>query len=105
MRKNLRILIIDEDATMGELLGTALSRRGFRVAFAVDGLDAARRCESFQPDLVMLEELTPTTNVFGLYQLIKDSASPPKTITFSNKDLAEIEREIGPGGQKPYLVC
>jgi DNA-binding response OmpR family regulator len=50
-----RILVVDEDASDRELLARRLERHGFAVATARDGIEALRRIDADDPDLVLLE--------------------------------------------------
>jgi len=52
-----RILVVDDDPNDRELLARRLERHGFAVEEAQDGIDALRRIEAGEPDLVLLEVL------------------------------------------------
>jgi len=58
------ILVVDDDPNDRELLARRLERHGFAVEEARDGLDALRRIEAGEPDLVLLEVLM--SNMSGL---------------------------------------
>jgi len=52
-----RILVVDDDANDRELLTRRLERQGFAVDAARDGIEALRKIEDAEPDLVLLEVL------------------------------------------------
>jgi CheY-like chemotaxis protein len=54
-----RILVVDADANDRELLARRLERHGFSVTTARDGIEAMRRIESDDPELVLLEVMMP----------------------------------------------
>ena len=51
-----RILIIDDDADIREVVGEALEFAGYEVARAREGL---ARCRSFRPTLILLDLMMP----------------------------------------------
>ncbi|TMV47720.1 response regulator [Paenibacillus mesophilus] len=66
--KQSTILIIDEDATVGELLHSRLRMKGYEVYTADNGLDGLRLFKSLSPDLVITELSLP---VYDGYELIR----------------------------------
>jgi len=54
-----RILVVDADANDRELLARRLERHGFAVDTARNGIEALRKIEAAEPDLVLLEILMP----------------------------------------------
>ncbi len=53
------ILVIDDDASMRELLATALHLSGFVVATASNGADGLKRAREIQPAVVLLDLMMP----------------------------------------------
>jgi DNA-binding response OmpR family regulator len=54
-----RILVVDDDANDRELLARRLSKQGFDVSTASDGIEGLRRIETEDWDLVLLEIMMP----------------------------------------------
>ena len=54
-----RILVVDDDATVAEVVTTYLSRAGFPVERAADGTSALAAAGSRPPDLVVLDLTLP----------------------------------------------
>ncbi|MGH9178453.1 MAG: response regulator transcription factor [Acidimicrobiales bacterium] len=54
-----RILVVDDDATVAEVLGRYLEREGFAVDTAADGDAALRAAATASPDLVVLDLMLP----------------------------------------------
>ncbi|MDT7776317.1 MAG: two-component system, OmpR family, response regulator, partial [Pseudonocardiales bacterium] len=50
-----RVLVVDDEATLAELLSMALRYEGWDVRSAGDGLTAVRLAREFQPDSVVLD--------------------------------------------------
>ncbi len=54
-----RVLVVDDEATLSELLAMALRYEGWEVRTAGDGLGAVRTAREFQPDAVVLDWMLP----------------------------------------------
>jgi DNA-binding response OmpR family regulator len=54
-----RIMVVDDDRTLAEVVGRYLVRDGHRVECVHDGLAALRRIEEEPPDLVVLDLMLP----------------------------------------------
>ena len=57
-----RILVVDDEVQVNELLRDFLSGLGYIVKNAVSGREALRLAEIFQPDVVVLDILMPSMN-------------------------------------------
>ncbi|HKX68151.1 MAG TPA: DNA-binding response regulator, partial [Intrasporangium sp.] len=49
-----RVLVVDDEANLTELLGMALRYEGWEVRAAGSGMDAVRAAREFDPDAVVL---------------------------------------------------
>jgi CheY-like chemotaxis protein len=54
-----RVLIVDDEADIREVVSEALSFEGHEVLTAVDGISALRACYAHSPDLVLLDLMMP----------------------------------------------
>jgi CheY-like chemotaxis protein len=54
-----RILIVEDEPTNRYLLETALTHEGYEVAGAASGHEAMERVAAFDPDLILLDWMTP----------------------------------------------
>ena len=50
-----RVLVVDDEAMLADLLSQALRHEGWETATATDGLDALAKAASFHPDVVILD--------------------------------------------------
>jgi DNA-binding response OmpR family regulator len=57
-----RILIVDDDQAMRDMLKTFLEKQGYRVILASDGLEGLQQAESEDPDLIILDARMPGLN-------------------------------------------
>jgi two-component system OmpR family response regulator len=54
-----RVLVVDDEAYITDLVGTALRYEGFDVAVAASGREALTRAVEFRPDLLVLDVVLP----------------------------------------------
>jgi two-component system, OmpR family, response regulator VicR len=72
-----RILIVDDDGALSEVLRDKLVIEGFSVQCAMDADEALRASESFMPDLVLLDVMLPKRSGFELAPLVRQSRKVP----------------------------
>jgi DNA-binding response OmpR family regulator len=72
-----RILIVDDDGALSEVLRDKLIIEGFSVQCATDADEALRTSESFMPDLVLLDVMLPKHSGFELVPLVRHSRKVP----------------------------
>jgi two-component system OmpR family response regulator len=88
-----KILIVDDDRHIRELLAFALRREGFAIAEASDGAAALERIRREPPDLVILDILMPEMDGIEACRKLRQT-SPVPVIFLSSKD-DEIDRVLG----------
>ena len=69
--KNLKVLVVDDEAAMREVLEMRLTEWGFHVVLAPDGAEARRLAESERPDVVISDVQLPELSGLALLQLLK----------------------------------
>ena len=101
-----KILVIEDDNFLRELMSKKLSSEGYDVVEAVDGEDGLKRIKETKPDLVLLDLILPGIDGFGVLAEIKQDASlaPIPVIILSNLGQKEdIEKGIKLGAVD-YMV-
>ena len=63
-----RVLVVDDEPAIRELVQTVLRYEGFDVATAGDGRSALSELDRFRPDLVVLDVMLPDLDGFGVQQ-------------------------------------
>lgn len=67
-----KILIVDDDPHIRELVSVFLEREGFQTYEAVDGLDALRKIEEVKVEMAIIDIMMPNMDGFDLcYELRK----------------------------------
>src|SRR5665647_3854741 len=56
---NARILVVDDDTALAEMIGIVLHSEGFEPSFCADGALALDAFRSVKPDLVLLDLMLP----------------------------------------------
>ena len=101
-----KLLLIEDEEPLAEVLQTKLQREGFTVSVANDGAEGLAKLKSERPDLVLLDIILPKMSGFDiLEEMRKDPELPhPPVIIISNSGQpVEIERAKALGAVD-YLV-
>jgi two-component system, OmpR family, response regulator VicR len=72
-----RILIVDDDKALSEVIRDKLVIEGFVVECATDAGEAVRQSESFMPDLVLLDVMLPRSSGFDLVPIVRRERKVP----------------------------
>ena len=72
MERALRILIVDDEPDILETLEYSLSRKGFEVATALDGLEGLDKAKRFPPDFMILDVMLPGCNGYEVSRMLKE---------------------------------
>ena len=67
-----RILVVDDEANIRELLTQEFSEAGYHVRTAVNGREALRSVRAERPDLVVLDVMMPEMNGFDVAAVLKN---------------------------------
>ena len=90
-----RVLIVDDETDLSELLGYNLWKAGYETKVVNDGEAGLQEIESFQPDLVVLDIMMPGLNGHQVLSRIRgnpQTASLPVIfLTAKNEEVDEIE--------------
>ena len=68
-----RLLVVDDEPSIRELLSASLKFAGFEVYTAEDGAEALRLAEQHKPDLVVLDVMLPDMDGFTVTRKLRDS--------------------------------
>ena len=88
-----KILIVDDDPVILDLIGTKLSESGYEVLKAHDGIEAVRIAKSEKPNLIILDLLMPIMGGAGAVIHLKEDKVTRKIPIFflTGADLSEDE--------------
>jgi DNA-binding response OmpR family regulator len=66
-----KILVVEDDPDLVELLSFNLRGYGFTVSTANDGLDALKKARTILPDLILLDLMLPELDGFGVCEILR----------------------------------
>lgn len=72
-----KVLIIDDDVELLQLVGLIFKRAGYQVLTAYDGLDGLSKFFVTHPDLIILDVIMPGTSGFDICQRIRQVSDDP----------------------------
>ena len=72
-----RILIVEDDAALAQLLRDNLIIDGFGVEWAANADEAVSRCRSFKPDLILLDVMLPGISGFDVGNVLSRGGDVP----------------------------
>jgi DNA-binding response OmpR family regulator len=91
-----RILIVDDDPDMVEMLRFALHSEGYAIRTAVTGREALRKALLSPPDLIVLDLLLAGLHSFNLCELLRShSATASVPIIIATSSPGELLRLAG----------
>jgi signal transduction histidine kinase/DNA-binding response OmpR family regulator len=67
-----RILVVDDEANIRELLTQEFTEAGYAVSVATDGSDALKQVRRERPDLILLDVMMPEMNGFDVAAVLKN---------------------------------
>jgi len=79
------VLVVEDDASIREVISDVLQDRGFRVMPATDGADALEQLETARPDVVLLDLLMPVMHGWAFMEayLAKTEGLPIPIVVLS----------------------
>lgn len=108
-RTGREILLVEDEPLVREIFAKALSRNGYRVTVARDGLQALHQLWKRAPDLIVLDLCLPVVPGFEVLRRLREAEGPtaPPVIVVTAQPEAEVsERARGYGAaaclHKPF---
>ena len=89
-----RILLVDDEPDILEFVGYNLTREGFEVESASNGLIAIEKAQAFQPHLVLLDVMMPEMDGMETCRRIKEIPSLARTIIVFLSARGEDESQL-----------
>jgi len=84
-----RVLVVDDEPTLTELLSMALRYEGWEVQTAADGLSAVRAARDFRPDAVVLDVMLPDIDGLEVMRRLRGEVGEVPVLFLTAKDAVE----------------
>ncbi|KQX67037.1 response regulator transcription factor [Angustibacter sp. Root456] len=81
-----RLLVVEDEPNIRELLSTSLRFAGFEVHTAGDGQTALRLAESTRPDLLVLDVMLPDMDGFSVTRRLRDQGRQVPVVFLTARD-------------------
>ena len=103
-----KILIVDDEKAIVDILNHNLKREGYETIVAYDGEEAISLYEKEKPDLVLLDVMLPKTDGYSVCKTIRLTANIPIIMVTAKEDVVDkvIGLELGADDYitKPFSV-
>ncbi len=101
-----KILVVEDDKFLREMITRKLDKEGFEVSQAVDGKEGLEKIRENKPDLILLDLIMPGVGGFDVLEEVKgdDSINHIPIVILSNLgQKSEVERGLELGA-KDFLI-
>lgn len=101
-----RILVVDDDEALSEMIGIVLRNDGFEPTFCASGDGALEVFRASDPDLVLLDLMLPGKDGIEVCREIREEADTPIIMLTAKSDTADVVRGLEAGADdyvpKPF---
>lgn len=112
MKREINVLIADDEPDVRYVLKTALERHGFKIQEAGNGLDALEKIKNDPPDVILLDIMMPRLDGYSLHQKLKENPGTKDTpiVIITGKgqmrELLDLRRELQVAAylEKPFPI-
>lgn len=103
-----KILVVDDDPAINEMLTIVLEAEGFRTASVQDGAEAVDAFHSFDPDLILLDLMLPGVNGIDICREIRRTSPVPIVMLTAKTDTVDVVLGLESGADdyitKPFKL-
>ncbi len=98
-----RILVVDDDTALAEMIGIVLRSEGFDPVFCADGNEALAKFQSSRPDLVLLDLMLPGKSGIEVCAEIRTESGVPIIMLTAKSDATDVVHGLESGADD-YVV-
>ena len=98
-----RILVVDDDTALAEMIGIVLRTEGFETAFCADGSKAVDIWRAERPDLILLDLMLPGMDGIEICTRVRAESGVPIIMLTARTDTADVVKGLESGADD-YIV-
>ena len=98
-----RVLVVDDDPALAEMLGIVLRSEGFLPSFVADGERALGAFRDARPDIVLLDLMLPGMSGIDVCRLIRAESGTPIVMLTAKSDTVDVVLGLESGADD-YVV-
>lgn len=98
-----RVLVVDDDAALSEMLGIVLRGEGFEPVFCADGAQAVQAFRDSRPDIVLLDLMLPGMDGIDICRAIRQDSGVPIVMLTARGDTVDVVVGLEAGADD-YIV-
>lgn len=98
-----RILVVDDDTPLAEMIGIVLESEGYDPEYCSDGAAALTKFRELDPDLVLLDVMLPGVDGIEICKRIRAESGVPIIMLTAKADTSDIVRGLEVGADD-YIV-
>ena len=98
-----KILVVDDDDALREMVGLVLNAAGYHTVFAADGLNAVEVFKNEDPDLVLLDIMLPGQSGIEVCKQIRSLSGTPIVMLTAKGDTEDVVHGLEAGADD-YVV-
>ncbi|RXJ79830.1 DNA-binding response regulator [Aliarcobacter skirrowii] len=102
--KNLKVLIVEDEIDLANLIKSSIKELFFKVVIAKDGLEAIKKFDSFKPDIIISDIMMPNLNGLEMSKKIKEKNSETPIVILSAHSHKEMLMEAIDLGISKYFI-
>jgi two-component system OmpR family response regulator len=87
--ENVKVLVVDDEPNIRDLLSTSLRFAGFSVYAVANGTDAVTAAEKGQPDIILLDVMLPDMNGFSVTKKLRSMGINAPILFLTARDETE----------------
>lgn len=88
-----KILVVDDEKPIVEILKINLEKNGYKVVTAYDGESAVEKAASEEPDLILLDVMLPKMDGFTVCKKIRETSAVPIIMLTAREE--EVDKVLG----------
>ncbi len=100
---NAKVLVVDDDTAIAEMIGIVLRAEGFEPSFCADGSEAVAAFHSARPDLVLLDLMLPGMDGIEVCARIREESGVPIIMLTAKSDTTDVVKGLESGADD-YIV-